>query len=298
MTMKYTDQKHGRAEYGSYVQVSQAYWDGLAQEPLSGLELKEQYFSRMVHVTNAAEIGGGGGGGGTIADGVDNLILATVADLTNSNPLASMIVDANGDQITTFGGGSSSIADGVTDTTLATVADLTNSNPLASMIVDANGDQIVSFGATLIAETGTPIAVADGAPVDAWFDEFGRQVIAGYNPSLASLDVNLINDSTTSRLGPVTNLNAVVADTDGAQLDISNYHNITVHFVSASTTSGATVNVESSLDGVNWSTVASELVAIDTVTEITMGNVAYRYVRTTITGYVDGTFTAIIYAGN
>lgn len=35
----------------------------------------------------------------------NNEVGATIADLTNSNPLATMIVDANGDQITSFGGG-------------------------------------------------------------------------------------------------------------------------------------------------------------------------------------------------
>lgn len=53
--MKYNDAKHGRAEYGSYVQISKDYWDALQQEPLSGLELKDQYFARTVHVTNQGE---------------------------------------------------------------------------------------------------------------------------------------------------------------------------------------------------------------------------------------------------
>jgi hypothetical protein len=47
----------------------------------------------------------GGAGDGAILDGVDSGIKATVKDLTNSNPVATAIVDANGDQITSFGGG-------------------------------------------------------------------------------------------------------------------------------------------------------------------------------------------------
>lgn len=42
------------------------------------------------------------GASGAILDGVDNAIAATVVDLSGSNPLATMIVDANGDQITTY----------------------------------------------------------------------------------------------------------------------------------------------------------------------------------------------------
>lgn len=42
---------------------------------------------------------------GAIVDGVSSSIKATVKDLTNSNPLATQIMDANGDAITSFGGG-------------------------------------------------------------------------------------------------------------------------------------------------------------------------------------------------
>lgn len=42
---------------------------------------------------------------GAINDGVNNTIKGTVLDLTNSNPVTTAIVDANGDQITSFGGG-------------------------------------------------------------------------------------------------------------------------------------------------------------------------------------------------
>jgi hypothetical protein len=49
--------------------------------------------------------GSSSGGGGPIQDGVNPTIEATVFDLTDSNPLAVQIVDANGDAITSFGGG-------------------------------------------------------------------------------------------------------------------------------------------------------------------------------------------------
>ncbi len=54
---------------------------------------------------NLLTAGGGGGGNGAILDGADSAIKATVKDLTNSNPLTTALVDANGDQITSFGGG-------------------------------------------------------------------------------------------------------------------------------------------------------------------------------------------------
>ncbi len=45
------------------------------------------------------------GADGAILDGANSAIKATVKDLSNSNPLTTALVDANGDQITSFGGG-------------------------------------------------------------------------------------------------------------------------------------------------------------------------------------------------
>lgn len=61
----------------------------------------------------------------SIVDGVDSNIRATVRDLTNSNPLATQIVDASGDAITSFGGGTqyavSDVAGGTDTGTLSLV---------------------------------------------------------------------------------------------------------------------------------------------------------------------------------
>jgi hypothetical protein len=65
---------------------------------------------------NLLTAGGGGGGNGAILDGADSAIKATVKDLTNSNPLTTALVDANGDQITSFGGGTQ-YTEGDTDAT-------------------------------------------------------------------------------------------------------------------------------------------------------------------------------------
>lgn len=50
-------------------------------------------------------VAGASSGDGAILDGASPSIRATVFDLTNSNPLSTQIVDANGDAITSFGGG-------------------------------------------------------------------------------------------------------------------------------------------------------------------------------------------------
>lgn len=349
--------KKGAAEYQSWMQLTQSQANTIkglegANYATSSDPLAERY-AQLVYVINQSA---GGAATSAIADGVDDTLFATVADLTNSNPLATMIVDANGDQITSFGGSSIKIL-GDDNTTEATVADLTNSNALTVQIVDANGDQITTFGggatkllgdddatnATVrdytnsnplavsltdtngdaltslsgaaegtpdavaaakvvqlggIAETGTPTAVADGDAVAAWFDAYGRQILAGYNVALQALDVNLISDSLTSKLGPSTNLSAVTANTTGSSIDISSYHNVTVHLTSSSTTVGATFSIQSSLDGTNWATIDSEVINTDDTIEYSYMGVAYNYIRTVISNRTDGTFTSVVYAGN
>lgn len=59
--------------------------------------------------------------GSAIEDGVSSSIKATVKDLTNSNPLTTAIVDANGDQITSFGGGTQ-YTEGDTDASITGTA--------------------------------------------------------------------------------------------------------------------------------------------------------------------------------
>ena len=281
------------AERGKFWEVDDAYLASLGY-PASG----EGKYAILTYSINASTSGSGGGGGdGAIVDGVDDNIKATVADYTNSNPLATMIVDAAGSQIVSFGGGNSGIADGVDDSIVATVEDLTNSNPLSTMIVDADGSQIVSFGATLSAETGTPTPVADGAEVNLWVDELGRQVLFGSNVGLNALDVNVINDASLARLGPNTSLSGVSANATGVTTDVSLYHNITIHTISSGVTSGADITVQHSLDGSNWVNLDINAITSNIVTELTFTG-AYKYIRTTSSNWVDGTFTTNLYAGN
>ena len=244
----YNGHRHGEAEYNRYTTIPSGSVPAGATRPDGG-----DHFAQMVHVVNSSS---SGSSNGNISDGVDPSILATVADLPNSNPLASMIVDANGDQITSFGGN------------------------------------------TLIAETGTPAPVADGDPVNLWIDEYGRQVIFGANTSLNALDVNLINDSTISRLPVTTNLSGIEADAIGSAIDVSLYHNITIHTTSSSVTNGGTIKVQHSLDGTNWVDVDINNIKDNITTEITFENKAYVYIRTTLENRVDGKYTTVITAGN
>lgn len=294
--MPYNPKKNGAANYKSWMQITAAQASTIAgvEGADNTSDPNAERFAQMVYVINQSA---GGSSGGAIQDGADDTIFATVSELTSSNPLATMIVDANGDQITSFGGSSIKIL-GADDTTEATVSSLASSNALHTLLVDATGAQITSFGSSAIAEAGTPTPVADGANVNPWYDLYGRQIIAGYNAAQAALDVNLINDSLTDKLGPTTNLNAVVANTTGAQIDVSAYHNITIHVTSSTVTDGATFSIEHSLDGTNWVTLDSDVILTNTTTEYSYTNVAYKYVRTSIAARTDGTYTSKVFAGN
>lgn len=98
------------------------------------------------------------GSDGAIVDGANSAIKATVKDLTNSNPLTTAIVDANGDQITSFGGGTQ-YTEGDTDAsitgTAVMVEDAANTlrpvpgdatKGMKVQITDGSGNQITSFG--------------------------------------------------------------------------------------------------------------------------------------------------------
>jgi len=84
--------------------------------------------------------GSGGGGDGAILDGVTSSIKASVFDLSNSNPIASAIVDGNGDQITSFGGGTQYTDGDAQATPVGTVAMGTDGSNIFALSTDASGN--------------------------------------------------------------------------------------------------------------------------------------------------------------
>jgi len=165
-----------------------------------------------------------------------------------------------------------------------------------STIGEAATDIVTLIGS--IAETTVPSAVSDGDAVAIWVDEYGRPVLKGFNTSVDALDVNVVNHALLSRLGPITNLSAVGAVGAGTAVDVSNYNKHTVHIVATGVVSGATVDVDHSLNGTNWVNISSTSVATSGNTEIAISDVAYRYLRTNIPTYMDGTYSTYIYSGN
>lgn len=155
---------------------------------------------------------------------------------------------------------------------------------------------VMQLGA--IAESTIPTPVADGETVAQWHDVYGRQIIFGANLTENAIDVIQINQATLQRLGPITNLNAVTATGAAISVDVSNYHNFTIHIISSAITSGGTVKVEHSLNGTNWATISTVAITANGVNEVSISNQAYRYLRTNLTARTDGTYTTLVYAGN
>jgi hypothetical protein len=116
-------------------------------------------------LTNAT----GGSSSGVIIDGVSSTIKATVFDLTNSNPLAAQIVDANGDAITSFGGGVQYTEDAAAAADPVGTAPILVRKDTPAATVSTDGDNIAqrgtNFGAayvTLLDSSGNTVAVGGG----------------------------------------------------------------------------------------------------------------------------------------
>lgn len=105
-----------------------------------------------VNSTTGAVLTSSSGGSTVLTDGVTTSIKATVADLTNSNPLAVEIVDGTGNQITSFGGGTQYAEGATTSPATGTVAlgryltaDPTlTANQLYGLRFDVNGRAMVN----------------------------------------------------------------------------------------------------------------------------------------------------------
>jgi hypothetical protein len=143
-----------------------------------------------------------------------------------------------------------------------------------------------------------PTPVDNGDAVLQWHDRYGATVIAGYEISADAVKVQEINPPMLDRFGPEYSLSGVEADVTGTTFDVSNYHNFTIHIQVTNVTLGATVEIQHSLDNDEWVIISSDEVKNDDNIEIAISNQAYRYLRTRILNYQDGTYSTLVYAGN
>ena len=102
---------------------------------------------------------------GVIEDGVTRGRYANVLDLTNSNPVTTAIVDANGDQITSFGGGTQYTEDAVAAADPIGTATILVRSDTPGALVTTNGDNVAQRG-TNYGAAYTQIVSSAGAFVD------------------------------------------------------------------------------------------------------------------------------------
>lgn len=153
--------------------------------------------------------GGGGGGDGAIVDGVSATIKATVFDLTSSNPLATQIVDANGDAITSFGGGTQYVDGAVQATPTGTVALGYDGANVRALTTDVNGYLQVDV-LTLPAVTATDLDIRNLVFATDKVDASGSTL--GANSGVDIGDVTINNASGASAVNIQDGGNSITVD--------------------------------------------------------------------------------------
>lgn len=190
-----------------------------------------------------------------------------VKDGQSTDIFAQMVYLVNASDISSGGGGTSGLS-----------LESTQQEVLSAL---QNLD--VSSTTTYVAVTGVPSAVGNGETVPAWADELGRQVIAGYNQVLDSLDANVINYPELNSLEG-TDLDAVTTSGAGTEVDYSLYNKLTYQIISSGITSGQfDISIQHSLDGTNYADISTLSVTTNKVDEIAIENRKIKYVRANIT---------------
>lgn len=75
---------------------------------------------------------------------------------------------------------------------------------------------------------------------------------------------------------------------------------LTFHTIASSVSSGAVVEIQSSLDDTNWVTIndSAKTISSSGNTEFKADGVKYKFVRANISTYTDGTYSVKVLGGN
>lgn len=103
--MAYEPGKHGRAEYGSWMQIDKDLADAITSiegADASNYTLKEQKFANLVYVVNSADMGGGSGSGGItdlqiaqLTTAISNQTTAITNDIDNTPVVNALDTQTN-----------------------------------------------------------------------------------------------------------------------------------------------------------------------------------------------------------
>jgi len=147
------------------------------------------------------------------------------------------------------------------------------------------------------AESTVPTEVADADAVALWVDTFGRQIVAGFNQAIDSLDVNDVSPALL-QTSEQTLLSAVTSTGASSDFNVLNYNKMTFFIVASSVTDGGTMKIQSSPDGTNYYDEDAVSVIADGVTKIVISEEKHKYVRANLTARTDGTYSVFMIAGN
>jgi hypothetical protein len=92
----------------------------------------------------------------------------------------------------------------------------------------------------------------------------------------------------------VTLLNAVTATGASTAYELAKSKRMTFFITGTGGTVGATVQVQTSADNTNWSTIETVTLSAATTTSVALVGVMYRYVRVNVSAYTAGSITAVL----
>lgn len=94
-----------------------------------------------------------------------------------------------------------------------------------------------------------------------------------------------------------TMLSAVTGTGASSSMDIASYDRITFHIVATDVSSGATFQIQTTLDGTSYATIHTETITSNGTTEIAVNGFKYRHIRINLSAYTDGTYTVKMIKG-
>lgn len=94
-----------------------------------------------------------------------------------------------------------------------------------------------------------------------------------------------------------TLLDEVTENTIGDKKIVELYSIHTFQIISADVSNGATVAIQASLDGTNWTTYETYAIVGNTSEMLTIAKEKLKYVRAVVSDYVDGTYTVLLVSG-
>jgi len=219
----------------------------------------------QVDATGALKIAGSVASAGTIADGVSSAIVATVKDLTNSNPLTVAIVDATGDQVSSFGGGTQYTEDAAAVTNpVAPALTLIRDDARSGGLTTTDGDNVAARG-TNAGEIY--VKHVDAIPVtSATFATAAKQLADNHQVTISNIAstplVNITTLATSAKQLP-----------DGHTVALSATDNAVLDAIDLNTDSGAVVGVGTAATAQRVHLSDEALAALENITVISSGTV-------------------------